>query len=144
MSTPTQSLVMIQWDQRDTPILFMSPPTRKKFHWGTAFPTGLKRYKDPEMRLRIKRTNRKCRIPIELYPCRVEEKLIMRKLEGKWIMKKEMRMILKDGTISEFLGYTSFKEKRKEEAKKEEEKEEEEDEEEEEEDEEEEEEEEEE
>ncbi|GKE55528.1 hypothetical protein Tco_1494713 [Tanacetum coccineum] len=31
----------------------------------------------------------------------------MRKVEGKWIMKKEMRMISKDGTISEFPGYTS-------------------------------------
>ncbi|GJX42364.1 hypothetical protein Tco_0257354 [Tanacetum coccineum] len=55
----------------------------------------------------MRRTNRKCRIPIDLYPCRVEEKLIMRKLEGKWIMKKEMRMISKDGTISEFPGFTS-------------------------------------
>nr|GEU34097.1 putative reverse transcriptase domain-containing protein [Tanacetum cinerariifolium] len=33
----------------------------------------------------------------------------MRELEGEWIMKKEMRMISKDGTISEFSGYTSFK-----------------------------------
>ncbi|GKD18289.1 hypothetical protein Tco_1207447, partial [Tanacetum coccineum] len=30
--------------------------------------------------------------------------------KGKWIMKKEMRMILKDGTISEFPGCTSSKE----------------------------------
>nr|GEU59237.1 retrotransposon protein, putative, Ty3-gypsy subclass [Tanacetum cinerariifolium] len=74
---------------------------------------GLKRYKDPETGLSIKRTNRKCRIPIDLYLCRVEENLIMRKSKGKWIMKKEMRMILKDGTISEFPGYTSSKKKRK-------------------------------
>ncbi|GKE98006.1 hypothetical protein Tco_0021357 [Tanacetum coccineum] len=58
----------------------------------------------------MKWTNCKCKIPIDLYPCHVEEKLIMRKLEGKWIMKKEIRMILKDGTNSEFLGYTSSKE----------------------------------
>ncbi|GJY90213.1 hypothetical protein Tco_0505409 [Tanacetum coccineum] len=88
----------------------MSPPTRKKFRWGIIVPTGLKRYTDPVTGLRMKRTNRKCRIPIDLYPCRVEEKLIMRILEGKWITKKEMRMISKDGTISEFLGYTSSKE----------------------------------
>ncbi|GJT25305.1 reverse transcriptase domain-containing protein [Tanacetum coccineum] len=44
-----------------------------------------------------------------------EEKVIMRKLEGKWIMKKEMRMISKDGTISEFPGYTSSKEEKEEE-----------------------------
>ncbi|GJY50935.1 hypothetical protein Tco_0441782 [Tanacetum coccineum] len=72
----------------------------------------------------MKRTNRKCRIPIYLYLCRVEEKLIMRKFEGKWIMKKEMRMILKNGTISEFPGYTSSKEEKKEEDEREEEEEE--------------------
>ncbi|GJT58164.1 putative reverse transcriptase domain-containing protein [Tanacetum coccineum] len=98
----------------------MSPPTRKKFRWGIIVPTGLKRYKDPETRLRIKQMNCKCRIPIKLYPCRVEEKLIMRKSKGKWIMKKEMRMILKDGTISEFTGYTSSKEEEEEEAEEEE------------------------
>nr|GEU50104.1 reverse transcriptase domain-containing protein [Tanacetum cinerariifolium] len=80
----------------------MSPPTRKKFRWENRFPTGRKCYTDPEMRLKIKQTDRKCRIPIKLYPCRVEEKLIMRELEGEWIMKKEIRMISKDGTISEF------------------------------------------
>nr|GEV05973.1 reverse transcriptase domain-containing protein [Tanacetum cinerariifolium] len=67
------------------------------------------------MGLRIKRTNRKCRIPIDLYPCQVKEKFIMRKLEGKWIIKQEMRMISKDGTISKFSGYTSSKEDEEEE-----------------------------
>nr|GEV43620.1 putative reverse transcriptase domain-containing protein [Tanacetum cinerariifolium] len=51
---------------------------------------------------------------MDLYPCRVEEKLIMRKLEGKWIMKKEMRMISKDGIISEFPRYISSKEEEEE------------------------------
>ncbi|GJS27625.1 hypothetical protein Tco_0488245 [Tanacetum coccineum] len=59
------------------------------------------------------------------YPCRVEEKLIMRKSKGKWIMKKEMRMISKDGKISEFPGYTSYKKEDEEEEDEEEEKEEE-------------------
>ncbi|GKA59609.1 putative reverse transcriptase domain-containing protein [Tanacetum coccineum] len=72
----------------------------------------------------MKWMNQKFRIPIDLYPCRVEEKLIMRKFEGKWIMKKEMRMISKGGTISEFPRYTSYKEeermkKRREEEEKE-------------------------
>nr|GEV04401.1 hypothetical protein [Tanacetum cinerariifolium] len=92
----------------------MSPPTRKKFRWGIVFPTGLKRYKDRETGHRIKLTNLKCRIPIDLYPYRVKEKLIMRKLERKWIMKKEMRMISKDGTTSKFHRYTSSKEEKEE------------------------------
>nr|GFA09781.1 hypothetical protein [Tanacetum cinerariifolium] len=103
----------------------MTPPSRKKFHWGIVVPTGLKRYKDPETGLRIKQTNRKCRIPIDLYLYRVEEKLIMRKLEGKWIMKKEIRMISKDGTIFEFPRYTSSKEEEDEEEEEKEEEEEE-------------------
>ncbi|GJV13316.1 hypothetical protein Tco_1354857 [Tanacetum coccineum] len=37
----------------------------------------------------------------------------MRELEGEWIIKKEMRIISKDGTISEFPGYTSSKEEEK-------------------------------
>nr|GEZ77753.1 putative reverse transcriptase domain-containing protein [Tanacetum cinerariifolium] len=93
----------------------MSPPTCKKFHWGIVFPTGLKHYKDPEMGLKIAQTNHKCRITNDLYPYRIEEKLIMRKLEGKWTMKKEIRMISKDGIISEFPGYTSSKEAKEEE-----------------------------
>ncbi|GKE98579.1 hypothetical protein Tco_0021930 [Tanacetum coccineum] len=39
----------------------------------------------------------------------------MRKSEGEWIMKKEMRMISKDGTISEFPRYTSSKDEEEEE-----------------------------
>nr|GFA39443.1 reverse transcriptase domain-containing protein [Tanacetum cinerariifolium] len=46
----------------------------------------------------------------------------MREVEGKWIMKKEMRMISKDDTISEFPGYTSSKEDEEEEDEEEEEK----------------------
>nr|GEW07139.1 zinc finger, CCHC-type [Tanacetum cinerariifolium] len=100
----TLRLVFSHW-------LVMSPRTCKKFRWGTVFPTGRKRYTDPETGLRINQTKRKCRIPIDLYPCRVEEKLIMKELEGEWIMKKEIRMISKDGTISKFPGYTSSKKK---------------------------------
>ncbi|GKA32876.1 hypothetical protein Tco_0719243 [Tanacetum coccineum] len=139
MSTPTQCWL---WDRMGTPtqcdmfcdtfvvsimrkvklgrLAIMSPPTRKKFRWGIVVPTGLKRYTDPATGLKMKRTNRKCRIPIDLYPCRVEEKLIMRTFEGKWIIKKEMRMISKDGTNSEFPGYTSSKEEDDEEEEKEE------------------------
>ncbi|GJV17230.1 hypothetical protein Tco_1362553 [Tanacetum coccineum] len=39
----------------------MSPParaSRAKFHWGIAFATGLKRFTDPETKLRKKHTNR--------------------------------------------------------------------------------------
>nr|GEU78601.1 hypothetical protein [Tanacetum cinerariifolium] len=111
-------LVMAPWER-------MGKPTQCDMlcgtFWGTIFLTGLKCYKVPETGHRIKWTNRKCRITIDLYLCHVEEKLIMRKLEGKWIIKNEMRMILKDGTISKFPRYTSSKEEEEKEDEEEEE-----------------------
>ncbi|GJT79787.1 hypothetical protein Tco_1054129 [Tanacetum coccineum] len=66
----------------------------------------------------MKRTNRNCRIPIDLYPCRVEEKLIMRKSEVNWIMKKERRMILKDRQSLNFQDTHHLRKKRKKRMKK--------------------------
>ncbi|GKD30538.1 hypothetical protein Tco_1241316 [Tanacetum coccineum] len=97
-----------------------SPPSRKKFRSGIVVPTGLKRYTNLAIGLRMKLTHRKCRMNIDLYPYRVKEKLNMRKVKGKWIMKKKMGMISKDGTISEFPGYTSSKEEEEEEDEEEE------------------------
>ncbi|GJX72390.1 putative reverse transcriptase domain-containing protein [Tanacetum coccineum] len=94
MSTPTQCWL---WDR-----IVTSPPSRKKFRSGIVVPTGLKRYTNLAIGLRMKLTHRKCRMNIDLYPYRVKEKLNMRKVKGKWIMKKKMGMISKDGTISEF------------------------------------------
>ncbi|GJY81228.1 hypothetical protein Tco_0493979 [Tanacetum coccineum] len=89
----------------------MSPParaSRAKFHWGTAFPTGHKRFiLDLEMKLRMKHTNRRVRIPKGLYPRRIKEKLTKKQVGGKWILVKEMLMISKDGEISEFPEYHS-------------------------------------
>ncbi|GKA40024.1 hypothetical protein Tco_0732617 [Tanacetum coccineum] len=88
----------------------MSPParaSRAKFHWGTAFATGRKRFTDPETKLRMKHTNRRVQIPKGLYPRRIEEKLTKKQVGGKWILVKEMLMISKDGEISEFPEYHS-------------------------------------
>ncbi|GJU14680.1 hypothetical protein Tco_1142646 [Tanacetum coccineum] len=68
--------------------LVMSPParaSRAKFHWGTAFVTGRKRFTDPETKLRIKHTNRRVRIPKGLYSRRIEEKLTKKQVGEKWI-----------------------------------------------------------
>ncbi|GJW61370.1 putative reverse transcriptase domain-containing protein [Tanacetum coccineum] len=88
----------------------MSPParaSRAKFHWGIAFATGRKCFTDPEMKLRMKHTNRRVRIPNGLYPRRIEEKLTKKQVGGKWILVREMTMISKDGEISEFPKYHS-------------------------------------
>ncbi|GJY19170.1 putative reverse transcriptase domain-containing protein [Tanacetum coccineum] len=91
----------------------MSPParvSRAKFRWGIAFATGLKLFIDPVTKLRMKHTNRKCRIPRGLHPHRIEDKLIKRNVGGEWIIEREMMMISKDGTISKFPEYHSSEE----------------------------------
>ncbi|GJU17140.1 hypothetical protein Tco_1145106 [Tanacetum coccineum] len=91
----------------------MSPParaSRAKFRWGITFATGLKRFADPVTKLRMKHTNRKCRIPRGLHSHRIEEKLIKRNVGGEWIIEKEMTMISTDGTIFKFPEYHSSKE----------------------------------
>ncbi|GKB83757.1 hypothetical protein Tco_0950652 [Tanacetum coccineum] len=52
----------------------------KKFRWGTVFATGHRSFFEPGTRLRIKRTNRRTRVPIGLYPCRIEEKITLKEL----------------------------------------------------------------
>ncbi|GKA52710.1 hypothetical protein Tco_0746025 [Tanacetum coccineum] len=96
----------------------MSPPDRKKFHWGIALATGRKGFTEPKTGIWLKRINRKIRIPIDLYPCRVEEKLTMKVVDGETIMKLETKMIAKDGTVSKFPGYMTSKEEAEEPEKK--------------------------
>ncbi|GJY51008.1 hypothetical protein Tco_0441855, partial [Tanacetum coccineum] len=86
--------------------LVMPSYFQKKFRWGIAFATGLKRFTDPVTKLRMKHTNCIVRIPKGLYPCRIEAKLTKKQVGGKWILVREMTMISKDGEISKFPGYT--------------------------------------
>ncbi|GKC62413.1 hypothetical protein Tco_1095011, partial [Tanacetum coccineum] len=92
----------------------MSPPDRKKFHWGIAHATGRKGFTDPKTGTWLNWVNSKIRIPIDLYLCRVEEKLSMKEVDGETIMKLETKMIANDGTVSKFPGkfpgYTPSKE----------------------------------
>ncbi|GKA78113.1 putative ribonuclease H-like domain-containing protein [Tanacetum coccineum] len=91
----------------------MSPPahaSRAKYHWGIAFATGLKGFNDPVMKLRMKHTNHRVRIPKGLYPRRIEAKMTKKQVGGKWILVREMTMISKDGEISKFPRYHSSKE----------------------------------
>ncbi|GKA14967.1 hypothetical protein Tco_0694613 [Tanacetum coccineum] len=52
----------------------------KKFRWGTVFATGRRSFIEPGTGLRMKRTNRRTRVPIGLYPCHIEEKMTIRRL----------------------------------------------------------------
>ncbi|GJX89897.1 putative reverse transcriptase domain-containing protein, partial [Tanacetum coccineum] len=121
-STDKSEIVILIWDRMSTPTQWerMGVPTQCDMLCDTFWVSILGKVKLGRLASEI------VGLHVELFP--IEEKLIMRKLEGKWIMKKEMRMISKDGTISEFLGYTLSKEEEEEEDEEEEDEEEEEEE----------------
>ncbi|GJS76082.1 hypothetical protein Tco_0725963 [Tanacetum coccineum] len=52
----------------------------KKFCWGTIFATRHRSFIEPGTGLRMKRTNRRTRVPIGLYPCHIEEKMTIKEL----------------------------------------------------------------
>ncbi|GJX73831.1 reverse transcriptase domain-containing protein [Tanacetum coccineum] len=60
-------------------------PSKRKFRWGIMRSTRIKRYIDPISGCKIWRTNRKCRIPIDLYPFKVEESMTMKKVGDQTI-----------------------------------------------------------
>ncbi|GJX10497.1 hypothetical protein Tco_0200356 [Tanacetum coccineum] len=74
-------------------------PSKRKFHWGIMRPTGINRYFDPISGHKIRRTNRRCRIPIDLYPCEVIESMTMKKVGNQTIG------IDKEGNVTRFQGY---------------------------------------
>ncbi|GJT06281.1 putative reverse transcriptase domain-containing protein [Tanacetum coccineum] len=89
----------------------MPSHSHKKFRWGIAFTTGLRRFTDSVTKLRMKHTNCRVRILKGLYSRQIEAKLTKKQVGGKWILVREMPMISKDGEISKFPGYRSSEEK---------------------------------
>ncbi|GJS09443.1 hypothetical protein Tco_0366239 [Tanacetum coccineum] len=73
--------------------------------WHQWRPTGIKRYIDPISGHKIKRTNRRCRIPIDSYPCEVIESMTMKKVGDQTIGVIRRRRIDKEGNVSRFQGY---------------------------------------
>ncbi|GJU73286.1 putative reverse transcriptase domain-containing protein [Tanacetum coccineum] len=59
----------------------MSPPIRRKYKNSIAIATGCKRFKN------TKRSNRKIRIPIALWPCKVEEEMTLEEVDGQMVGK---------------------------------------------------------
>ncbi|GJV58068.1 reverse transcriptase domain-containing protein [Tanacetum coccineum] len=86
----------------------MSPPIRRKYHASVAFATGCRRIN------KIRRGNRKIRVPIAMWPCKVEEKMTLKEVDGKTIQEFETKIIAKDGTITRvpgiFQGYETSEE----------------------------------
>ncbi|GKD37291.1 hypothetical protein Tco_1257498 [Tanacetum coccineum] len=80
-------------------------PSKRKFRWGIMRSTGIKRYINPISGCKIWRTNRKCRIPIDLYPCKVEESMTMKKVGDQTIGVIRRRRIDKERNVSRFQEY---------------------------------------
>ncbi|GJS75901.1 putative reverse transcriptase domain-containing protein [Tanacetum coccineum] len=53
---------------------------------------------------KTKRSNRKIRIPIALWPCKVEEEMTLEEVDGQMVEKVETKIIAKDGTITKVPG----------------------------------------
>ncbi|GJZ96086.1 hypothetical protein Tco_0668420 [Tanacetum coccineum] len=87
---------------------YMSPPIRRKYRASVAFATGCRRIN------KIRRGNRKIRVPIAMWPCKVEEKMTLKEVDGKTIQEFETKIIAKDGTITRvpgiFQGYETSEE----------------------------------
>ncbi|GJV32124.1 putative reverse transcriptase domain-containing protein [Tanacetum coccineum] len=77
--------------------------------------TGIKHYIDPISGCKLWRTNRKCRIPIDLYPCVVEESMTMKKVGDQTIGVIHIRRIDKEGNVSRFQEYNTLDEEEEEE-----------------------------
>ncbi|GKB73530.1 putative reverse transcriptase domain-containing protein [Tanacetum coccineum] len=84
--------------------LAMPSHFHKKFRWGTVFATGCRSFIELETGLRMKRTNRRTRVPIDLYPCHIEEKMIMKKVRGESVMEWKTKVTTKEGTVIKFPG----------------------------------------
>ncbi|GKC17418.1 hypothetical protein Tco_1014200 [Tanacetum coccineum] len=87
----------------------------KKFCWGTIFATGRRSFIEPETGLRMKRTNRKTRVPIGIYPCHIEGNMTIKEVKGESVMEWKTKVTTKEGIVilfpGKFCGYESaFKE----------------------------------
>ncbi|GJU98103.1 hypothetical protein Tco_1327374 [Tanacetum coccineum] len=82
----------------------MPSHSHKKFRWGTVFATGCRSFIKPGSGHRMKRTNRRTHVLIDLYPCHIEEKMIMKKVRGESVMEWKTKVTTKEGTVIKFPG----------------------------------------
>ncbi|GJX94909.1 hypothetical protein Tco_0349495 [Tanacetum coccineum] len=76
----------------------------KKFRWGIVVATGRRSYIEPGTGFWMKRTNRRTRVPIDLYPCHIKEKMTIKEVEGESVMEYKTKVTTKDGIVIKFPG----------------------------------------
>nr|GEY36052.1 hypothetical protein [Tanacetum cinerariifolium] len=89
-------------------------PSKRKFRWGIMRSTGIKHSIDPIFGCKIWRINRKCCIPIDLYPCKVEERMTMKNVGDQTIGVIRRRRIDKERNVSRFQEYNTSDEEEEE------------------------------
>ncbi|GJY27437.1 hypothetical protein Tco_0402163 [Tanacetum coccineum] len=77
---------------------------QKKFRWGTVFATGRRSFIEPGTGLRMKRTNRRTRVPIGLYPRHIEEKMTIKEVKEESVMEWKTKVTTKEGVVVQFPG----------------------------------------
>nr|GEU46564.1 reverse transcriptase domain-containing protein [Tanacetum cinerariifolium] len=70
--------------------------------WGTVFATGRRSFIEPGTVLRMKRTNRRTRVLIDLYPCHIEEKMTIKEVRGESVMEWKTKVTTKEGIVIKF------------------------------------------
>ncbi|GKB45816.1 reverse transcriptase domain-containing protein [Tanacetum coccineum] len=73
-----------------------------KFRWETVFATRRRSFIEPGTGLRMKRTNRRTRVLIGLYPCHIEEKITIKEVKGESVMEWKTKVTTKDGIVIKF------------------------------------------
>ncbi|GJZ00339.1 reverse transcriptase domain-containing protein [Tanacetum coccineum] len=76
--------------------------SHKKFRWGTVFATGSRSFIEPGRRLRMKKTNRRTRVPTGLYPSHIEEKMTLKEVKGESIMEWKIKVTTKEDVVIQF------------------------------------------
>nr|GEY85979.1 hypothetical protein [Tanacetum cinerariifolium] len=73
-----------------------------KFRWATVFATGRRSFIEPKSRLRMKRKNRRTRVPIDLYLCHIKEKMTIKEVKRESVMEWRTKVTTKDGIVIKF------------------------------------------
>nr|GEZ38880.1 hypothetical protein [Tanacetum cinerariifolium] len=76
----------------------------KKFCWGTVFATWRRSFIEPKSGLRMKRTNRKTRVLIDLYSCHIKEMMTIKEVKGESIMEWRTKVTTMDGIVIKLPG----------------------------------------
>nr|GEV25505.1 hypothetical protein [Tanacetum cinerariifolium] len=85
-------------------LLAMPSHFHKKCRWGTVFATGRRSFIEPGTGLRMKRINRRTRVPIGLYTCHIKENMTIKEVRGELVMEWKTKVTTKEGVVIKFHG----------------------------------------